>query len=324
MSKRNVPGIVAAILLLVLPHTAFSWGNEGHQAVARIAARQLTPAAQQKIVALLRSDMNDDLRLKAIIGESGKPKRGALEKALATMATWPDSMPKPGKGPTSPWHFVDIGLFEGPSNIDGRCPDGACVSRKIDELLENLKTGKSIEIAFKPPRTYDPPVELRFLVHFLGDIHQPLHCATNGDAGGNCLKEKGYRLKFPEVHAVWDTALVQEAIKKTPGNFAGSLINEFDGKLNVPEATTNQIAAESFEIATHVYKVATPQVPIIDHFVEVTPGTCEKQAPPEINAITVDARASYDNAANLLIVRQQLYKGGVRLGKILNAIYDHP
>src|SRR5467141_3071296 len=122
MLFKTWPAITVSILLLALPNSAFSWGSEGHQIVAQIAARKLTPEAQQNIVALLRSDPNDDLKLKAILGTSGPPPAGALEKALKTIATWPDNMPKPaGKGPTAPWHFVDIGLFEGPSHIGERC-----------------------------------------------------------------------------------------------------------------------------------------------------------------------------------------------------------
>ena len=174
--------------LLVCP-AALPWGNEGHQIVAEIAARKLTLRAQQNIVALLRSDANDDLHLKAILGASGPPPAGALEKTLKTIATWPDNMPG-GKGATAPWHFVDIGLFEGPSHISQRCPQGACVSQKISDIVQNLKTNKNLG-------QFTPPKELRFLVHFLGDIHQPLHCATNADAGGNCIKEQGYTLQFP-------------------------------------------------------------------------------------------------------------------------------
>jgi hypothetical protein len=95
--------------LLVCP-PALPWGNEGHQIVAQIAARKLTLRTQQEIVALLRSDPNDDLHLKALLGASGPPPAGALENALKTIATWPDNMPG-GKGATAPWHYVDIGLF---------------------------------------------------------------------------------------------------------------------------------------------------------------------------------------------------------------------
>jgi hypothetical protein len=165
-----------------------------------------------------------------------------------------------------------------------------------------------------------PPKELRFLVHFLGDIHQPLHRATNADAGGNCIKETGYQLQYPELHAVWDTGLVDEVISKARPDTAGAIMQEFDGNLTASSATPDAIAAESFEIARRVYQDAQPPIPIINRFVDVTPANCPSNAPPEINALVIDARASYDNPATLLVVRQQLYKGGVRLAAILNTL----
>lgn len=233
-----------------------------------------------------------------------------------------------GKGPTGPWHYVDIGLFEGPSHIGERCSSGDCVSQKIDDLIGNLKAGKDLVVLNKTGMkvaVFTPPKELRFLVHFLGDIHQPLHCATNADAGGNCIKEKGYALRFPELHAVWDTALVDENINKGPAT-AGAIIHEFDGNFTVPAVNgPNAIAAESFEMAKKVYHDGKPTIPVINHFVEgVSPSNCATTAPPEINAITLDARASYDHPATLKDVRAQLYKGGVRLAEILNSIFDHP
>src|SRR5258708_19060195 len=233
---RQIAFAAFPFLLICLP--ALPWGNEGHQIVAEIAARKLTLRTQQNIVKLLRSDPNDDLHLKAILGVSGPPPPGALENALKTIATWPDNMPG-GKGPTAPWHFVDIGLFEGPSHISQRCPQGAGVSQKISDIEQNLKTSKNLIV--QDPKTgknvvFTPPKELRFLVHFLGDIHQPLHCATNADPGGNCIKEQGYTLDLHELHAVWDAALVDQNIGKGPRRTAGAIIQEFDGKFTVPAA----------------------------------------------------------------------------------------
>jgi hypothetical protein len=307
-----------AIPFLLVCQPALPWGAEGHRIVAAIAARKLALRTQQKIVALLRSDPNDDLNLKGILGASGPPPADALEQVLKIIAVWPDIMPG-GKGATGPWHYVDIGLFEGPSHIAQRCANGACVTQKISDLTQNLKTKKKLG-AFTRPK------ELRFLVHFLGDIHQPLHCATNADAGGNCIKEQGFTLRFPDLHSVWDTALVDENIKQGPPDLAGAIIQEFDGNFTVPAVNgPNAIAAESFELAKKVYSEGTPHIPVIDHFVSgITPQTCATTAPPEINAITLDARASYDNPATLKDVRIQLYKGGVRLAEILNSIFDHP
>jgi hypothetical protein len=315
MHRTRHLAAVIPILLLASQNVALPWGNEGHQIVAQIAARKLTAQAQQNIVALLRSDKNDDLGLKKILGTSGTPPPGALEMALKTIATWPDHM-KGGKGETSPWHFIDIGLFEDASQIEKRCPSGACVCQKITDLVANLKTGKSLPT--QELGTFGPAEELRFLVHFLGDIHQPLHCATDADAGGNCIKETGYAIEYPELHAVWDTGLVLEVISNASSDTAGAIIREFDNSLDVPSISPNDMAAETFAIAKDMSKLGQPTIPVIDHFVDVNPAHCDQQAPPEINNLTIDARASYDKPQVLLIVRQQLYKGGVRLAAILN------
>lgn len=316
MPPKILTSAALVCLLLALPDRAFSWGNEGHEIVAQIAARKLTPAAQRNIVALVRSDPDDDLNLKAILGTSGAPPPGALEKALGIISTWPDHLPG-GRGPTGPWHYIDIGLFEGPSHMDERCPGGACITQKITELAGNLKTGKSLG-------QFSAPKELRFLVHFLGDIHQPLHCVTNADAGGNCVKEQGYDLANPELHALWDTGLVLEMIGEEPADTAAAIMEEFDGTLEVPEtADPKAMAAETFEVARRVYTAARPAIPVIDHFVDVVPSKCASEAPKEITSLVVDARASYDNVEMLAIVRQQLYKAGVRLAAILNALPVH-
>jgi len=60
----------------------------------------------------------------------------------------------------------------------------ACIVDKIAQLQTNLRNGSKLE-------TFEPFEELKFLIHFVGDIHQPLHAATNQDAGGNCLETTG-------------------------------------------------------------------------------------------------------------------------------------
>ena len=82
------------------------------------------------------------------------------------------------------------------------------------------------------------------------------------------------------------------------------------------------MAAESFGIAKdQVYPAGMPKIPIIDHFVAgVTPQTCHQTAPQEIVSLKVDGQASFNRPAMLDIVRQQLFKGGVRLAAILNSL----
>jgi hypothetical protein len=83
----------------------------------------------------------------------------------------------------------------------------------------------------------------------------------------------------------------------------------------------NQIAAESFGLArTEAYGRAKPAIPVINKFIDVSPSQCKALAPPQLNAITIDAKGSYDNQVTLDVIRQQLFKGGVRLAALLNAL----
>src|SRR5206468_4220699 len=105
---------------------------------------------------------------------------------------------------------------------------------------------------------------------------------------------------------------------------ADDLIKEFHTHTNEFQMKTNsdQIAIESFALAKqNVYGKATPKIPVIHKFVDVSPKECETQAPSSIRHVKVDAEASYDNDVTHDIVRQQLFKAGVRLATILNRIF---
>jgi hypothetical protein len=315
MRNRRLHWALTVFLSFAITVPAFTWGDEGHRIVARIAARHLTPQARARIAAVIRAvpTNQDDLQLRDLVGVSGTPSTAQIENILTTIATWPDHMPG-GKKETAPWHFIDIGLFEGPGHMNERCPSG-CVNQKITEVFQGLK-------ANKPLTRFPPDRELRFLVHFLGDIHQPLHAATNADAGANCVKAEGLEPSH-ELHAVWDTALVELVIEGSEADAASAIIQSLNNRRAEFQALLdpNQIAVESFGLARAVaYGKAKPAVPVINRFINVSPSLCKKQAPFEINAITVDAKGSYDNQPTLDLIRQQLYKGGVRLAALLNSL----
>ena len=97
--------------------------------MARIAAAHLTQRARAAVANLLRQDA-------AFAAPAGAA--DTLADAMARAAIWPDHMPG-GKGATAAWHYIDIGLFEGPSHIAERCPQGNCIVAKMNEYLVNLK-----------------------------------------------------------------------------------------------------------------------------------------------------------------------------------------
>jgi hypothetical protein len=317
--------VVIALGLAMPSPEVLAWGDDGHQIVGRIAARRLTANTKRRLVSILREGGDDQLHLPMLLGPLSDPQPSltTLAEALGRMATWPDHMPG-GKGHTGPWHFVDFGLFEGPNTTANRCAEG-CVTELITTLVANVRTNKSITVleASGVTRTFPVDKELRFLVHLFGDIHQPLHASTNADAGGNCEKATGFN-GSSNLHSVWDTALVKLVKKPTLDGSATALITEFQSNVLAGGITDpRQIAGESFALAKNeTYpKVKPTAIPVIDHFVDVAPSECSTKAPLEIRSVSVNGPASFDNAASKKIVREQLFKAGVRLATVLNTLF---
>jgi hypothetical protein len=297
--------ILVAVLLLV-PGQAWCWGDEGHQTVARIAAAHLTERARLAVANLLSQDANFAAPAGSI---------DSLAEAMARAAIWPDHLPG-GKGATGPWHYIDIGLFEGPSHMSERCPGGNCIIAKMSQYLVNLKQHRA-------DGSWPESKELAFLVHFAGDIHQPLHCVSDADAGGNCVTVMGFD-PMHNLHAVWDITLVNKLVAQEGSGMIAEMEARFRGKLQRWQdyGSIEKIAAESFGLAkAQVYGKARPRLPIIPNFVEVQPRNCSTEAPSSLREVKVDGPRSY-GANSVSVVRMQLYKGGVRLAAMLNAIFS--
>jgi nuclease S1 len=178
--------IIVAFPLLLFPlEEARAWGQEGHSIVAEIAQRRLTPAARQKV--------------RDILGG---------EASLASISSWADDV-RDILGKSYNWHFVDIPLNE--SNYDPvrdceDTPRGDCAIKAIErnkQVLSDASSGSKKKLE-----------ALKFVVHFIGDIHQPLHTVKDY-VGGNTypvtffvdpLKKK---TEATNLHAVWDSNLIR-------------------------------------------------------------------------------------------------------------------
>jgi hypothetical protein len=100
---------------------------------------------------------------------------------------------------TAQWHFIDICLQDKESDLPARCPHGNCVTTKIDEYARRLRDGNYDK--------WGAAGGLAFLIHFVGDIHQPLHSTTNSDRGGTC-QQVNVAPGEENLHHVWDDAVV--------------------------------------------------------------------------------------------------------------------
>jgi len=197
-------GVAAAgLAVAAMPVKTYAWGDEGHMIVALIADDRLAPSTKQRVGALLQLD-EDTL----------------TDKDIASRSTWADRYRDSDKmttrvryNATQHWHFVDIEI-DAP-DVDAPCfghpqiplgklasegPAEACVTDKIDQFWKELKD-RSL------PQS-ERIIALKYLLHLVGDVHQPLHSADNHDHGGNCEQVVTAAGVRKSLHSFWDFDVV--------------------------------------------------------------------------------------------------------------------
>ncbi|WP_428671993.1 S1/P1 nuclease [Reyranella sp.] len=189
MKFRAILAVVTAVLL---PVQALAWGPEGHSIVAELAQRRLSPGAAAMVERLLGP------------GHS-----------LASVASWADDV-RDNRPETYNWHFVDLALAEDRYDSAKHCQPSAkgdCIVAALDRLQLALRCA---------PNDDQKREALRFAVHFVGDIHQPMHTMGEGRGGNDVTVEvrlagakscRGgpcpvmpYR---SNLHRVWDSTLIK-------------------------------------------------------------------------------------------------------------------
>lgn len=281
------PPKFTALFLLVLaaPAPALAWGYEGHKVVAAIARGYLTPAVQAKVDALLAADTD------------------TLEPHdMLSAATWSDTY-RNSHRETSQWHFVDLELakpdlaaacFGHPSSASPASvgPAQAC-------LVDRLEAFEA-ELAKPATPLAERILALKFVLHFVGDIHQPLHTSDNQDHGGNCVRLALGGPRTTNLHSYWDTGLIV-AMGADHVVIAERLRADITPQARAAWAKgdAKSWALESFGLAKGVvYTLSSPR-------------GCDANAPP------ITLPAGYEAAATTA-VKVQLEKAGVRLAKVLN------
>jgi len=182
-----------ALGLLFTPQAARSWGAEGHRTVALIAMNHLKAGARAQIENLLQVNGT------ATIADA---KVHATDfKNIADMASWADAY-RFNHRDSEGWHFVDIPITARTYDELRDCGNLNCVVAKI-ALFRKVLADATANPA-------DRAVALRFIVHFVGDVHQPLHSADNDDRGGNSVNVV-FNRQPSNLHHAWDTELVLAA-----------------------------------------------------------------------------------------------------------------
>jgi len=253
-----------ALLFIALScRSVFGWGIEGHRLVIRIAEGMLSAETRAQVQATLAPD-----------------------EALVDFAICADDVRKVHKE-TEPWHFIDIPISSAGLDMQRDCPKNDCVIAKIADFRK----------AWRDPAVSaaDRREALLFLIHFVGDMHQPLHCADNKDRGGNDLAVR-FLGEQTQLHALWDTGLLAHMPEEDQLFATLSRAITPERKAEWSSGTVEQWSGESFQIAQR---------------------TVYGLLPPAGKGGQVEVGRSYQRMAEP-VVELQLEKAGVRLAAVLN------
>ena len=173
-----------ALLTMAVAGPAGAWGPLGHRLVAGLAWHELTPQTRTTIKALLA---------------------GEEDPTLPGIANWADELREhdPDLGRRSArWHYVNIAEHDCRYDRARACRDGDCVVEAIDAQTRILADDRR-------PRA-ERLQALKFVVHFIGDVHQPLHAGYAHDKGGNTV-QVSLDGRGSNLHALWDSGLLNQA-----------------------------------------------------------------------------------------------------------------
>ena len=255
--------LIIIIAVCVYAQTAFAWGKEGHIVVAKIAQSNLTNKAKAQIKTFM----------------------GSLE--LASIATWADDVRNSNEFKYSKtWHYVDIPFSEQTFDSLRDCNNGDCAIAAIDSQIRVLRSATA-------SRT-EKQIALKFLVHFMGDVHQPLHCYDNNDRGGN-LDTVYWFDTITNLHSVWDSKFIEKTNQPRAQYIARIIkwLTTAQKKMLVTGSLTDWVNA------AHLLTVNTKMI-VKNH-----------------SKLGVKYFNTYHP-----IVEHQLATAGIRLAKILNDIFQ--
>jgi nuclease S1 len=264
--KNCVIAVTALIFtgLLVSP-SVWAWGHIGHHVASMMAEERLSPRALAAVHDLLGPGIS-----------------------LADVSTWADEQRDvPGSGP---WHYVNVPITD--SRYDSKyCQPGGCVVSKVQDfkrVLQDPKAGRT-----------EKQEALKFLVHFIEDLHQPLHVGDTGSRGGNDTQVRFYN-SGSNLHKVWDSQIIERYT--TDGR---ELLGDLKG------ITSPASAAE--------WSKGTPE----DWATESLHAAKEAYCLPGTKNVIQSGTALGDGYRRMAlpIIQEQLAKAAVRVAFVLNAIF---
>jgi hypothetical protein len=265
---RNRATTLLTALAVFSTSTAFAWGPQGHRVIAKVAEERLTPASKAAIKELLFK------------GDT-----------LADVASWADTDGHEAVPDSASWHFINVPIAD--KKFDPK------LIHRDDNVVVQIKHFRKV-LADKSKPKQDRQRALLFLIHFVSDIHQPLHVGDNKDRGGNLTQVQFFN-EGTNLHRLWDSDLIH----KIGGNDR-AWTDRIDKEITAETAkewskgTVDDWADESLQIAKLAYL----------------------QGPTDTKPMASGATLGepYLKRAEPLL-KEQMARASVRLANELNAIF---
>lgn len=280
---------LAVLLALFLPATpAMAWWEYGHGAVGRIAYLSIAPQT--------RAEVDRLLRLGALLETPTCP-IAPIENA----AYWPDCIKNLGErfSYASPWHYQNVDICR-PFDLRAPCADGNCVSAQIERQVRLLADRRV------PVR--ERVMALAFLVHFVGDLHQPMHAGDHDDLGGNRVPVVwGIIAGRTNLHSAWDGYFADRGISQPPAG-PGGILSELtpEDRAAMPLGTIEYWSRESWEASREFAYGSLFADPCADR---------PRDAPRPVITEELVERL-------IPVVRRQVARGGLRLARLLDEAFQ--
>ena len=275
---------------ICVSQSCMAWNGEGHMVVAQIAYNHLTPGVKTVCDTLIATPV--------IYASSGN-------NTFVTAAVWADDI-KSYTSAFSTWHYIDI-----PFSLDGY-PTNSFTPPSFD-VVKAIRT--NIAVLQNPSETQsNRAFHLRLLLHFVGDIQQPLHCTTaissnrtGGDAGGNSFSING---DWSNLHSLWDSG-------------GGFLSDSLPRPLSVASQNTLNSRVAAIE-ASHPYDYTTNLGVIPDPMTWAQEGLGLAQTVSYVGiALNATPSSDYLDAAQTT-TDKRMADGGHRLADLLNTLFTPP
>src|SRR5438270_9781652 len=178
-SVKRLRFAIPFMALIAIAVALISWGVLGHRTVGLIAERHLTPKAKAAVQSLLGSE------------------------TLEQVSTWADEIRSdPAYKNAAPWHYINLPLGLTRQQFDKEVT--GMTSPNVYEALLRMEHDLTAPGTSREQKV----VALKFIVHFVGDIHQPMHVSRAEDQGGNKI-QVNYEGKGTNLHALWDSRLIE-------------------------------------------------------------------------------------------------------------------